>query len=119
MEEKKKRWRPSLGAYRALQREVEDQMEMKSKVIAESRLWREKYRQLLKDSGNVKTLRDHIDALENENQTLLRKNKLVDHRYGELTSRLAELGNENIALRERIDVILSRSLMERILNRDF
>lgn len=59
--EKKKRWRPSLGAYRALENEVsalreqlargsDDASGTVSMLVADCDAWREKYRRL-KDRG--------------------------------------------------------------------
>lgn len=44
--EKKKRWRPSLTAYRELQREIDEQIEAKSVLVADCDAWREKYHEL-------------------------------------------------------------------------
>lgn len=44
MEEKKKRWRPSLTAYRELEKKLADQIEGTSMLVRECDAWREKYR---------------------------------------------------------------------------
>ena len=55
MEEKKKRWRPSLGDYRSLEREIEGHMEDKSRLVAECDAWREKYRALVKEVSRLRS----------------------------------------------------------------
>ena len=45
MVEEKKRFRPSVGDYRALEREIEGHMEDKSRLVAKCDAWREKYRE--------------------------------------------------------------------------
>ena len=49
MEGKKKRWRPSLAAYRELERKLESQIEGTSVLVADCDAWREKYRRLRND----------------------------------------------------------------------
>lgn len=86
MEEKKKRWRPSLGAYRALEREVsmlreelrivseydendviglvrayEEQMEGKSRLVADCDSWRDKYRRLAVKNELVEKSHDFLE----------------------------------------------------------
>ena len=43
--EGKKRFRPSVGDYRSLEREIEGHMEDKSRLVAECDAWREKWRE--------------------------------------------------------------------------
>lgn len=53
--EEKKRWRPSLGDYRALEQEIEGHMEDKSRLVAECNAWREKYRELVKEVSRLRS----------------------------------------------------------------
>jgi len=53
-EEKKKRWRPSLTAYRELQRKLDEQIEGTSLVVQDCDGWREKYRLLLERYNRLK-----------------------------------------------------------------
>ena len=95
MEEgKKKRWRPSLTAYRALESENEE----------------------LKKGNVTKVLRDHIDALEAENTSL-------KHSCTQLKKKLAVVRDQvkgavvdyNRARREVL-WLRGRSLWKRIIN---
>ena len=108
MEEKKKRWRPSLTAYRALENEVS---ELKEKV-----------RRLMgrKSSDDcVKVLRDHIEALENENSTLKRSNELMEKGRNVLNSDVATLKKENEALRDELRLLKGRGFWSRLLNKEY
>jgi len=64
MEEKKKRWRPSLGAYRALEKEIEGHMEDKSLLVAECDAWREKYRALYESVSELSGVINDMKALK-------------------------------------------------------
>lgn len=108
MEEKKKRWRPSLTAYRALENEVS---ELKEKV-----------RRLMgrKSSDDcVKVLRDHIEALENENSTLKRSNELMEKGRDTLNDSVQTLRKENEKLRSDIRLLKGRGFWSRLLNKDY
>ena len=94
-EEKKKRFRPSLGAYRALENEVSElreknkrlenrlseQIDGSSSLVHDCDLWRDKYQELfasheaMKSSngyleGEVDRLREVNKSLEDENERL-------------------------------------------------
>ena len=53
--EGKKRFRPSVGDYRSLEREIEGHMEDKSRLVAECDAWREKYRALVKEVSRLRS----------------------------------------------------------------
>lgn len=46
MEEKKKRWRPTLKEYMAQKAELEEQIEGTSRIVQDCYAWRKKYREL-------------------------------------------------------------------------
>ena len=108
MEEKKKRWRPSLTAYRALENEVS---ELKEKL---SRLMRRRG-----TDENVKVLRDHIEALESENSLLKRSNAMVEKGRDTLSGSLETLRMENEMLKGELRLLKSRGFWARLLNRDY
>jgi len=108
MEEKKKRWRPSLTAYRALENEVS---ELKEKISMLSK------RKCSDDC--VKVLRDHIEALENENSTLKRSNELMEKGRNVLNSDMATLKKENEALYDELCLLKCRWFWSRLLNKDY
>jgi len=53
--EGKKRFRPSVGDYRSLEREIEGHMEDKSRLVAECDAWREKCRELAKEVSRLRS----------------------------------------------------------------
>ena len=79
MAEKKKRWRPSLTAYRALENEVSELKEQlalatKGSAFKELKALREKYDTLEKSN---KYLEDIRDALVVENESLVKENEML------------------------------------------
>lgn len=80
MAEKKKRWRPSLTAYRALENEVSELKEQLalaakgSSASKELKALREKYDTLEKSN---KYLEDSRDALVVENESLVKENEIL------------------------------------------
>ena len=60
MEEKKKRWRPTLTAYMELEKKLESQIEGTSQLVKDCDLWREKYQ----------VLKEKYDELSAENERL-------------------------------------------------
>ena len=80
MAEKKKRWRPSLTAYRALENEVSELKEQLahatngSSASKELKALREKYDTLEKSN---KYLEDSRDALIVENESLVKENEIL------------------------------------------
>lgn len=53
MEEKKKRWRPSLAAYRKLERDLEDQVVGTGLLVRQCNEWRDGYRELLAENERL------------------------------------------------------------------
>lgn len=118
--EKSKRWRPSLGLYRQLKAELESQMDATSVLVADCDAWREKYRDLVdsvKKGDCNKVLRDHICALESENSTLGKSNKLIEEEIKRL--READVIKEDAIRRMTKEMIFlkSRGLWDRIINK--
>lgn len=68
MEEKKKRWRPSLTAYRELEKKLESQIDGTSQLVKDCDLWREKYRELKKQYDEAV---DEANKLRRENDRLM------------------------------------------------
>lgn len=106
-EEKKKRWRPSLGLYR-------EQLATITALKEEN--------ELLKNasgvSPDVKALRAHIAGLEVENRTLKRSNELMENE-------LIRLRKENTRLVDKVSIYISqvaqlrrRGLWARLLNKE-
>ena len=98
MEEKKKRWRPSLTAYRELESKLQEQIDGTSRLIADCRDWRQKFwtmkdeRDVLKskllaaDQSNghveeeIQRLRREVNTLEQKNDALCQENYSLRHR---------------------------------------
>ena len=121
MEEKKKRWRPSLTAYRELEKRLGSQIEGTSKLVADCDGWREKYRNLLDDisKGNVDVvLKDHIDSLRCENNALERSNEFMSREIGNLRDTNKAVIQENKDLRDEICVLKSRGFFARVFNKN-
>lgn len=121
-EEKKKRWRPSLTQYRELEAKLEEQIEGTSRIVADCRGWRAKYRELIKEisKGNdKKVLRDHIEALECENKTLRHSNELMETEL-KRNSQVLEWNTRAMnELRGVLHNLKSRGFWSRVFNRDF
>lgn len=122
MEEKKKRWRPSLTAYRELEKKLESQIEGTSRIVQDCDGWREKYRELIKEISNgndKKVLRDHIKALECENRTLRHSNELMETEL-KRNSQVLEWNTRAMnELRGVLHNLKSRGFWARVFNRDF
>ena len=112
-EEKKKRWRPSMKLYREQQEVIERQCE-------ELRAWREKYNALVKEkaSGDAKTLRGHIESLEQENQLLRRSNSLMENELKNVRGDIDALRRLNNEQAYDIACLKNRGFWARLLNKD-
>lgn len=97
--EKKKRWRPSLTAYRELERKLAEQIEGTSKLVADCDHWRELYRGLLKDQ---KKMRKELDAHEvvsvSEYNALVKKYDDVVEESVSMSAELTQLRSDNADL---------------------
>lgn len=60
MEEKKKRWRPTLTAYRELEKKLESQIDGTSQLVKDCDLWREKYQILKKKYDELSAGHDRL-----------------------------------------------------------
>ena len=122
MEEKKKRWRPSLAQYRELEKKLESQIDGTSKLVADCDGWREKYRSVIKEvshGGDKKVLREHIEALECENRTLRHSNELMETEL-KRNSQVLEWNTRAMnELRGVLHSLKSRGFWSRVFNRDF
>ena len=102
MEEKKKRFRPTLTAYRALEKEIDE--------------LREQNRLLAREN---KVLTDEVDglcALRSENRALEQSNALMEQELTRMRSCVATLEKENDSLCEEVYALQHRGLLKRLFN---
>jgi len=121
MEEKKKRWRPSLAQYREMERKLEEQIEGTSRIVAECDGWREKYRKMVKEvSKNCvdKVLKDRIDTLERENDTLSRSNEFMASELNSIREQDSSVAQENQELRDELAYLKRRGFWARMFNKN-
>lgn len=106
-EEKKKRWRPSLGLYR-------EQLATITALKAEN--------ELLKNapgvSPDLKALRAHIAGLEVENGTLKRSNELMEDELKRLRSENKGLLQKVNGYVDKVFALMHRSFWDRLLNKE-
>ena len=122
MEEKKKRWRPSLTAYRELERRLEEQIEGTSLIVQECDGWRRKYRELA-DSNRVlaRCAGDPariVGELREKNETLEKSNAFLDGEISRLRERCRWLEEEKERLSHDLSALRERGFWARLLNRD-
>ena len=120
MDEKTKRWRPSLTQYRELQAKLDEQIEGTSRIVADCDGWRAKYRNLIEEisKGNdKKVLRDHIEALECENRTLRHSNEMMETELDKMRASDNEFARENRELRDEVFCLRNRGFWARVFNR--
>ena len=120
MEEKKKRWRPSLTQYRELQTKLDEQIEGTSLIVADCHGWRAKYRSIIEEisKGNdKKVLRDHIEALECENKALRHSNEMMETELDKMRASDNEFARENRELRDEVFYLRNRGFWARVFNR--
>lgn len=122
MEEgKKKRWRPSLAQYRELERRIDEQIDGTSLIVADCHGWRAKYRNLIDEisKGNdKKVLRDHIEALECENETLRHSNKLMETELKRVNGLLDWSKKVSNELLEELIFLKNRGFWARLFNKN-
>ena len=120
MDEKTKRWRPSLTQYRELQAKLDEQIEGTSLIVADCHGWRAKYRSIIEEisKGNdKKVLRDHIEALECENRTLRHSNEMMETELDKMRASDNEFARENRELRDEVFCLRNRGFWARGFNR--
>lgn len=121
MEEKKKRVRPTLTAFRALEREIEGHLEDKSRLVSACDDWREKYREalgraegLVAENGRLK---DEVSRLKDE---VSRQNEDISNlksRLSRYDGTLKDVLREKEALHQRIDQLNARGFWKRLFNK--
>lgn len=106
-EEKKKRWRPSLGLYR-------EQLATITALKEEN--------ELLKNasgvSPDVKALRAHIAGLEVENSTLKRSNELMEEELIRLRKENTRLIDKVNSYASQVTQLRNRGWWARLLNKE-
>lgn len=121
MEEKKKRWRPSLTAYRELEKKLESQIEGTSQLVKDCDLWREKYQILKKKYDELLPLsQDAVSQVEKLTDSLAESRRLHNEtlcKYGDLSAEHDRLAEESKKLRAENDRLKSRGFIDRLLNR--
>ena len=100
MEEKKKRWRPSLTAYRSLEGELSEMREQ-CMILRQADAYR---------SDEMRILRSRLAASE-------RSNTLLADEIERLRNSSRELTDENASLRAEVSRLKSRSLWKRIMDK--
>jgi len=95
MEEKKKRWRPSLTAYRELENLVSELKEENARLIS----------------------KDESDRLKDKISVLEKSNKLLEEECDNLRGKLEEAGSTIDAMDKEIFALCHRSLWARIFNK--
>ena len=100
MEEKKKRWRPSLTAYRSLEGELSEMREQ-CMILRQADSCR---------SDEMRILRSRLAASE-------RSNTLLADEIERLRNDSRELTDENASLRAEVSRLKSRSLWKRIMDK--
>lgn len=105
--EKEKRWRPSLTAYRELEKKLEKQLEGTSRLVRECDIWREKFRTLLAERDKLAA---NVRQLEQVNTLQAAEMKVLRRKGDEFASLACERAGEIKRLR-------SRGLWSRIFNR--
>lgn len=114
MEEKKKRWRPSLTAYRELEKKLAEQIEGTSQLVKDCDAWREKYCELEKQVTGLKAWNgdssDKISVLDQSNKLMEEELNRVRNQRDELQ----KVNQRNLAYIERME---SRGWFARLLNK--
>lgn len=108
--EEKKRWRPSLAEYRALQKEIDGHMEDKSRLVADCDAWREKYHQLKKE----------YDKLNCSDVGIAEKsNRLMEEELTRVRKQAEDASKDYNNARREVLWLRNRSLWQRIINKQF
>ena len=100
MEEKKKRWRPSLTAYRSLEGELSEMREQ-CMILRQADSCR---------SDEMRILRSRLAASE-------RSNTLLADEIERLRNSSRDLTDENASLRAEVSRLKSRSIWKRIMDK--
>ena len=103
-EEKKKRWRPSLTAYRELEETIHRQ-------CVELDAWREKYRELAKSADVVA-----YQKVVGERDQQIHYNSLKDKELENMHAVNDELRKKVVELKEEISILEHRSFWARLFN---
>ena len=106
MAEQKKRWRPSLTAYRELEKQLayanEQCLNLRNTRIS---------------ADESEKLKERIKELESENTTLAKSNDWADKELKNIRSHNKRIENENKTLKEDMEVLKSRGFWARVFNR--
>jgi len=113
MEEKKKRWRPSLTAYRELEKKLESQIEGTSQLVKDCDAWREKYRGVVDGYVPVSKYNDLLA----KNNTLEQSNKLMEDELNRVREANVSLGKKCAELSNKLSELLSRGWFARLFNK--
>ena len=108
----KKRVRPTKA-------KVEELEEVIHRQCIELNEWREKYRELIesiKEGKEVKVLRNHICALESENETMKRSNDYMAKEIDRIRLEHKELRKKYEEVIEELDFLKSRGFWARLWN---
>ena len=103
-EEKKKRWRPSLTAYRELEETIHRQ-------CVELDAWRDKYRKLAESHDHVA-----YQKVVGERDQQIHYNELKDKEIDKLKIRNDELHKENAELKDEVYALEHRGFWSRLFN---
>ena len=113
MAEKKKRQRPTKA-------QVEELEEVIHRQCQELDGWREKYRELLKsikEGKEVKVLRDHIGALESENEALKHSKEMMEGEIKKMFKEIGELQNKCVTIEYNYKLYKNRGFWARLFNK--
>lgn len=114
MAETKKRWRPSLTAYRELEKKLANQIDGTSRLVKDCDLWRERCRELEK---KLQEATDDFNDLNGDKKILEHSNKLMEEELKRVRNHrdeLLEVNQRNLAYIERME---SRGWFARLLNK--
>lgn len=121
MEEKKKRWRPSLTEYRELEKKLASQIDGTSQLVKDCDLWREKYQLLKKQYDKLFPLsEDAVSQVEKLTDSMVESRRLhyeISCKYGELSAEHDRLMGECKQLHAENDRLRSRGFIDRLFNR--
>lgn len=122
MEEKKKRWRPSLTAYRELEAKLESQIDGTSQLVKDCDAWREKYRKLKVKFDDEHFASVHLhkeyNDLKAERDTLEKSNKLMEDELNRLRAINDKLSKKCVDRDDQIEALKNRGFWARVFNKD-
>ena len=99
-QEKKKRFRPTLTAYRALQKENDELLESQSRLVRDCDEWRDKFRAL-----NVKA------------KVLERSNEHMENAQKDMRAEIARLSNALEKAEAEVVILKDRGFWARVFNK--